>query len=59
MDIEQKPKRGRKPNAEKKQEQEKATLRKMTRDGVSADVHPNEVEHMKLHGWSQHGDDNC
>ena len=51
MDIEQKPKRGRKPNAEKAQEQEKALL-KMTRDGVSADVHPNEVEHMKLHGWS-------
>jgi hypothetical protein len=51
MDIEHKPKRGRKPNAEKKQEQEKATLRKMTRDGVSADVHPDEVEHMKQHGW--------
>ena len=51
MDTEHKPKRGRKPNVEKTQGQEKATLLKMTRDGVSADVHPNEVEHMKLHGW--------
>ena len=51
MDTEHKPKKGRKPNAEKTQGQEKATLLKMTRDGVSADVHPSEVEHMKLHGW--------
>ncbi len=50
MDIQQKPKRGRKPNADKAQE--KTTLLKMTRDGKSADVHPNEVEHMKQHGWA-------
>ena len=51
MDTEHKPKKGRKPIVEKAQGQEKTTLLKMTRDGVSADVHPNEVEHMKLHGW--------
>jgi len=50
MESEQKPKRERKPNAVKAQEE--TGLIKMRRDGVSADVHPNEVEHMKQHGWS-------
>lgn len=25
---------------------------KMTRDGKTADVHPAEVDQMKVHGWS-------
>lgn len=52
METEKPKKRGRPSNAEKAQGQEKTKLVKMTRDGVSADVHPNEVEHMKSHGWA-------
>ena len=51
MQLVSKPKKGRKPNVEKAQGKKEATLLKMTRDGVSADVHPDEVEHMKQHGW--------
>jgi hypothetical protein len=51
MQLVSKPKKGRKSNVEKAQGEKEATLRKMTRDGESADVHPDEVEHMKLHGW--------
>ena len=28
-------------------------LVKMTRDGKSADVHPDEVDGMKAHGWTE------
>ena len=28
-------------------------LVKMTRDGKSADVHPDEVDGMKAHGWAE------
>ena len=51
MQPEYKPKKERKPNVEKAQGEKEATLRKMKRDGASADVHPDEVEHMKQHGW--------
>jgi len=29
-----------------------SNLVKMTRDGKSADVHPDEVDGMKAHGWA-------
>jgi hypothetical protein len=50
METEHRPKKQRRVSYSEKA-QDKTDLVKMTRDGKSADVHPNEVEHMKQHGW--------
>ena len=39
--------------AEPKAEKAEAKLVKMTRDGKSADVHPNEVENYAAGGWEK------